>query len=121
MVAAEKISLSGSVGVAQAADVYSSVQTGIAGGNAVEFNLADVRDIDASILQLFIAAQKAAAEHGTEALLTDLPESIVRSFASHGASILLPDGHSLTDEADRMAGDETANVAVDCASGEVDA
>ena len=106
MDAAEKISLSGSVGVAQVAELHASTQTIITGGNGVHFDFTEARDIDASILQLMLATRKAAVESGVQMQLTEVSDSTAEAITGHGASCLLkPEVQSVEESTDQEGGE----------------
>ena len=89
MSGATHIKLTGSVGVAQAERLFESARQALLAGDAVVFDCDETRDIDAAILQLMFATQRAASENELSAQLVNASESLKKSIQRYGASELL--------------------------------
>ena len=83
------ISLSGSVTVAQAAEIYQAAKDSIESGTAIEFELSDARAIDTSVIQLLLATRAAAKERDLSFRVNGASESLQSWLKQFGGSELL--------------------------------
>ena len=108
------IPLTGSPSVAQAATLHTTVQDAFADEGAVAFDLSELRSLDASILQLLLAAQTAAKASGGHVQLVDVSESLAQLLESCGALqlrdlITTPDSDSSTGTEDMSEAGQPAD------------
>ncbi|MCA9061702.1 MAG: STAS domain-containing protein [Planctomycetaceae bacterium] len=82
------IELSGSVGVCSVRELHRSACAAVREGQSVEFNLAEVTDIDSSLLQLFLAAQKACASNETNLKLSNISAGLKQKMGETGVDLL---------------------------------
>ncbi|MCC9601208.1 STAS domain-containing protein [Stieleria sp. JC731] len=99
------IPLSGSIGVAQAEQLHASIREGLQSGDVLQFDFTDARDVDASILQLLIAAKAACEESEKSVQWIGVSEQLANSLQRSGADEIL--GISDSDDA---ASDQEAEV-----------
>ena len=96
------IELKGSIGVSHVEQLHSEVNAAMQLGQAIRFDYQSANDIDASIMQLMIAARTAAIEYGTQIEFAHVSDQLATSLQSHGASFLVTsqdrDGTELVEE-----------------------
>ena len=92
------IPLSGSVGVAQVAELYATVTEACATEPVIAFDCSETRDIDASIVQLLLASQAAAEEKGSKMEIRGASETLAKLLEEYGLGESLSHGDA-NDEA----------------------
>lgn len=102
------ISMSGSVGVAHAAELHATTLEVIekVKTEPVTFDFSEVRNVDASILQLLLATKSAVEDRERQMVLDSVPENVADSITAHGALSLLVEGESNTELTTRTRGNE---------------
>jgi anti-anti-sigma regulatory factor len=89
------IKLTGSVGVAQVGALRDTAREALLAGEAVVFDCGELRDVDASILQLMFATRGAAAEQQLSMDLAGVSDALAKSIENYGASAVLTPSESL--------------------------
>lgn len=84
-----QIPLPGSVGVAHVAQLHTTALQGIEAGSSVVFDMSETRDMDASIVQLILAARTLTESRDLETKITGLSDSLSASLSKVGADALL--------------------------------
>ncbi|OYP39138.1 lipid asymmetry maintenance protein MlaB [Rhodopirellula sp. MGV] len=84
------IPLVGSIGVAQAEQLHASIREALQSGDKLQLDFTEARDVDASILQLLIAAQAACEESDKSIEWIGVSEQLANSLKRAGAEELLP-------------------------------
>ena len=83
------ITLSGSIGVAEIAELHTGVVRAAEEGRKITFDFSETRDVDASILQLLLASSAAAKKDVATISLRGVSDSLAESFESFGAGEIL--------------------------------
>lgn len=83
------IELTGSVGVAQIAELHAKVQEASSAGSEVTLDFGEVRSIDASVLQLLLASKQAMDQGAGMVSLRGLSDQLIESLESFGAGEVL--------------------------------
>lgn len=83
------IALQGSLDVTTVSTMHSQWVDCLSADESIRIDMADVTNIDASVIQLILASQKHAAENGKSFGMDHLSAPVERSLESSGALKLL--------------------------------
>ena len=97
-----RIPLAGSVGVAQVEQLHATVKNSVESQEPIALDFSEVRDIDASILQLMLAMQKASRDSAAQAEFTGFSDAFAEMLRSNGAEKLMA-GEGEAEEAESNA------------------
>lgn len=89
-----QIELKGSVTIRQVSEIYAEVKEAVSAGNAISFDMAETKSVDAAALQLLLASGKYTQGDEPAVTFSEIPESLIELFEENGATQLVPDDAS---------------------------